>query len=227
MKITKISQQSRRKDRFSIYIDEKYVFSLNDFQLASSGLRLGKELTKAEVEEFATESQFGKMYERSLNFISYRSRSKREIEDYLKRTFLYPKPKTYIDKDSQRQFKKVEVDADKIKNLIERIMERLTAKGHIDDQAFAKAWVTNRQLTKKTSLRKLEVELKVKGIAEDIIATVLQNSEIDEKQNLEDVIIKKQRLKRYQDDKKLIPLLLRQGFNYDDIKQVLGEFDQS
>jgi len=222
VKVTKIQQQQKRKDRFSIYIDEKYSFSLNEFQLASSGLRIGKELTSDEIEEFANESQFGKAYERVLNYVMIRPRSEREIRDYLTRTYMYPKPKSYVDKNGQRHFKKQEVDKAKVTELIERVMSRLNDKGYINDESFTKAWVQSRMMHKKPSKRKLEQELYAKGIDQKIIATVLQNEELDEKANLLELVNKKRKLVRYQDDKKLIAYLLRQGFNYDDIKDVLN-----
>ena len=224
VKITKIQQQVKRPDRYSIYIDEKYVFSLHEYQLASSGLRIGKELTKNEVEEFAYESQFGKAYERSLNYVMIRPRSEKEIKDYLIRTYMYPKPKSYlIKKTGERVFKKVEVDKVKTQELIERVMSRLTDKGYINDEAFTKAWIQSRQMHKKPSKRKLEQELYAKGIDSKIIATLLQNENISEKDNLQQLIEKKRKLARYQDDQKLIHYLLRQGFNYEDIKMVLDE----
>jgi SOS response regulatory protein OraA/RecX len=87
---------------------------------------------------------------------------------------------------------------------------------------FAKAWVASRQQVKKSSTRKISQELKMKGVAENIIATVLQNSEEKDKENLHQLIVKKQRLSRYQDESKLIAYLLRQGFLYEDIKEQLS-----
>lgn len=221
MKITSIKQQVKRKDRYSIYIDGKYSFSLHEHQLAGSGLRIGRELSADELKDFANESQFGRAYERALNYVMIRPRSEKEIKDYLTRTFLYPKPKSFIDTHGVRQFKKQEVDTGAVALLIERVMERLREKGYIDDVVFAKAWTVSRRELKKMSVRKLTQELKLKGIAEDIIANTLQNSDEVEKENLKAIIEKKRRLTRYQDEVKLKQYLLRQGFSYDDIKNAL------
>lgn len=221
MKITKIQQQAKRKDRYSVYVDGKYLFSLSEYQLAASGLRLGKELLAEELEDFAKESQFGKAYERSLNYVMIRPRSEKEIRDYLTRTFLYPKPKSYTDKTGQRHFKKQTVDTPQVSEMIERVMGRLQEKGYINDESFALSWVASRQMHKKPSRRKLEQELRVKGVSTEIIAIVLQKSDINEKDNLAELVAKKRRLSRYQDDTKLTHYLLRQGFGYDDIKDVL------
>ena len=149
MKITKISQQVKRKDRYSVYVDEKYSFSLSDYQLVSAGLRIGKEYTQAELTELINNSEFGKAYERALNYVMIRPRSIREIRDYLTRTFLYPKPKMYVNKAGERIVKKKEVDKSTVLYMIERVLERLEQKGYSDDQKFAEAWVRSRQLTKK------------------------------------------------------------------------------
>lgn len=221
MKVTKIQQQVKRRDRYSVYIDEAYSFSLSEYQLASSGLRLGKEFTASEIEKFATESQFGKAYERSLNYVMIRPRSEKEIKDYLTRTFLYPKPKSYLNKNGESVFKKQDVDKVKVHAMIDRVMERLGEKGYINDAGFAKAWIASRQLTKKSSKRRLEQELRAKGVDPEIIATELQSETVTERENLKEAIIKKRRLPKYQDEVKLTQYLLRQGFNYDDIKSEL------
>ncbi len=223
MKITKISQQIKRPDRYSIYVDEKYSFSLNDYQLVSSGLRVGKEYQLKELEQLQAESEFGKAYERALNYVMIRPRSLKEINDYLGRKYLFPKPKSFVDKTGQRHFKKQNVDREKIIIMIERVIERLTDKGYINDENFAKAWVASRQLHKSLSRRKLESELRNKGISQDIIATILQKLNDSDQANIREVIDKKRRLPRFQDDTKLAQYLMRQGFNYDDIKTALKE----
>lgn len=221
MKVTKITKQVKNADRYSVYIDEKYSFSLSEYQLAGARLYIGKEFSPAELEEFIQESLFGKAYERALNYVMIRPRSRYEILEYLKRTFLFPKPKSYTDKDGQRHFKKAEVDVAKVKNMIERVMARLEEKGYINDSTFAKAWIHSRQLHKKSSKRKLEQELRQKGITAEIIATELQKEDMTDIDSLKSVIEKKRRLTKYQDNIKITEYLLRQGFNYDDIKSQL------
>jgi regulatory protein len=81
--------------------------------------------------------------------------------------------------------------------------------------------VESRRLLKATSKRKLAMELKQKRIAEDIITQVLAEDETDERHVLRDLIAKKRTQTRYQDEQKLLAYLMRQGFNYDDIKAAL------
>lgn len=222
LKVTKISKQVKNADRYSVYINEKYSFSLSEYQLAGARLFIGKEFTQEELDAFIDESTFGKAYERALNYVMIRPRSEQEIRDYLTRTFLFPKPKIFTDKTGQRHIKKQAVDKLKVQSMIERVMKRLQEKGYINDEVFAQAWVSSRQLHKKSSKRKLEQELRAKGVNSEIIATKLQNENLSELDNLRAVIEKKRRLQKYQDDVKLTQYLLRQGFNYDDIKEQLN-----
>jgi len=220
--ITKISQQIKQKDRYSIYVNEKYKFSLNEYQLASSGLRLGKTFNSQELNALIGESQFGKAYERALNYVMIRPRSQKEIKAYLDRTFLYPKPKIYTDRNGRRNMIKQEVDKTQITAMIDRVIERLTLKGYINDTSFAKAWVNSRQLTKKSSKRKMEQELRTKGVAANIISNILDSESIDERENLKLLIQKKKRLNKYKDDKKLMQYLMRQGYNYEMVKEAMS-----
>jgi regulatory protein len=223
MKITAIKSQVKRKDRFSVYVDDKYSFSLSDYQLVGSGLTVGKEFTAEELDNLIQESNFGKAYERSLNYVMIRPRSEKEIRDYLTRTFLYPKAKVYTDKSGQKHLKPQKVDKPKATVMIGRVIDRLSVKGYINDESFARAWINSRQLTKNLSRRKLWQELKQKGLSDEIINSSLEQANINENQNLQAVVNKKRRLSRYQDDQKLIEFLLRQGFNYDEIKTVMSE----
>lgn len=225
MKITKIQQQVKRNDRYSIYIDEVYSFSLSDYQLVSSGLHVGKEFTAEELDTFLQESNFGKAYERALNYVMIRPRSEKEIKEYLTRTFLYPKPKVYKMKTGETRIKKQQVDKEKTIHMIERVISRLHEKGYINDASFAKAWINSRQLTKKSSKRKLEQELMVKGVNSEIIQELLQNRQETEQENLKELIAKKSRLTKYQDTVKLTQYFLRQGFSYEDIKDALKSED--
>ena len=114
----------------------------------------------------------------------------------------------------------------KVNTMIERVLARLDEKGYINDESFAKAWINSRQLHKKSSKRKLEQELRAKGIDSEIIATELQKGSVTEIENLREIIAKKRRLTKYQDDTKITQYLLRQGFNYDDIRNELAANSQ-
>jgi regulatory protein len=198
MKITDVKRQARRQDRYSIYVDGKYVFSLSETELLNSGLRINLELAADDLTQLKDTAKLDKAYDRALNCIAIRRRSEWEIREYLKRKEYGPE-------------------------IIEEILPRLQDKGYIDDLAFAKAWVANRRLLKATSKRRLQQELRAKRVSDDSIQQALEEDETDEQAVLKDLVAKKRQQSRYQDDLKLMQYLSRQGYNYDDIKQALSE----
>lgn len=196
MKITSIKQQAKRVDRYSIFIDEEYAFSLSEGSLLDSKLAKGDELTRQQVEDFKQLSADDKLYNLVIRYIAIRPRSQWEIETYLARKDS-PAPK------------------------IEQITNKLSRLGLIDDTKFAQAFVNDRRLLRPTSRRKMIIELKKKHVANDTVQAVVGNESADERHALVDIVQRKRKQTRYQDDLKLMQYLARQGFNYGDIKAAL------
>lgn len=196
MKITSIKQQVKRTDRYSVYVDGKYSFSLGESELLSQGLASGQELDVQRLQELKEASGNDKAYGNALRYVAMRPRSEWELRMYLKRK---------------------SVD----EPVADTIVERLRRVGLLDDQAFASAWVANRRLLKSVSKRRLALELKQKHVPEAIIDQVLHEDETDERDALRELVAKKRG--KYADQTKLMQYLARQGFGYDDIKTVLGE----
>lgn len=198
MKITKITAQVKQAGRYSVYVDEKYAFSLSDTALLESKLVPGQELTKEELDKWKQASNDDKMLGRALQYAMLRPRSRWEMEIYLRRKKAPPA-------------------------LVEAILNKLSKLHLLDDLAFAKSWVENRRLLRPTSKRKLQQELKAKRVADDIIEQVLGQDSADERAVLKELIAKKRATTRYKnDDLKLMQYLARQGFSFGDIKAELG-----
>jgi regulatory protein len=198
MKITDIKQQVKRADRYSLYIDGKYLFSLSESELLTLGLRIGLEFDEAELADLQQKAMIDKGYDGALNLIMRRPRSAWELQQYLKR-------KDYSEEHS------------------EIILNMLSKRGYVDDIDFAKRWVESRRLLKSTSKRRLTQELRQKRVPDDIISQTLAADETDEQAVLRELISKKRTQTRYQDAQKLMQYLMRQGYNYDDIKVVMSE----
>ncbi len=197
MQISSIKQQVKRQDRYSVYVDGKYLFSFSQSELLQSGIRVGQELTKRELGELKSSAMLDKAYDRALNLISHRPRSEGELRDYLRRKDL---PSSDID----------------------RVIAKLANGGYVDDLDFAMRWVSNRRLLKSTSKRRLTQELRQKRIADEIISEVLVADSTDERQVLAELIQRKRKQTKYQDPTKLMQYLSRQGFSYDDIKTAMS-----
>lgn len=198
MKVTDIKAQVKHEGRYSIFVDGRYSFSLSENELLNIGIQIGQDFDEKGLEDLKNKAVEDKAMMRAYDLLARRPRSTWELKDYLKRKD-YPS------------------------ELIDKILNVLSEREYLDDEKFAKAWVENRRLLKKTSQRRLRLELQQKHISPDIIARVLEKDETNEKQVIREVVAKKSTQSRYKDKEKLIAYLLRQGFNYGDIKDVLSE----
>lgn len=214
MKITDITQAVRNPDRVNISVDGKYRFSLDMYQLSSLGLKIGREYSEAELDELETESQFGKLYARALEYCLMRPHSKKEVRDYLWR-------KTRETKYKSRQTGEIKSRAGVSQEIADRVFDRLVEKGYLDDEKFTRFWIENRNQTKGSSLRKLTNELRVKGVESSIIDQALAESSRNDSDEIAKIIAKKR--SKYPDEQKLIAYLARQGFSYDEIKTALAD----
>lgn len=212
MKITNIGVQARNPDRVNISIDGKYRFSLDITQIGDLGIKNGQDVSEDQLTEYERESEFGKLYARTLEYCLMRPRSAREVRDYLYKKTLSKKYKTRKGDIKDREGVS--------QSVTERVFDRLVERSHIDDERFARYWIENRNQRKGSSLRKLRSELITKGVDGRIIDAALADSERNDGEEIAKIIAKKRT--KYNDEK-LIAYLARQGFRYDDIRSALDE----
>ena len=193
-------------------VDGKYRFSLDIFQYADLGIKVGQEYSDDELTALEQESLFGKVYARALEYCLMRPHSAREVKDYLYR------------KTRDTRTKTGEVKKGISTEVTARVFDRLVEKGYIDDEKFTRYWVENRSLTKGASKRKLQAELRAKGVDGGTIDHFLSESERSDSSELQKIILKKQA--RYPDRQKFMQYLARQGFSYDDIVSALDAGDE-
>lgn len=207
MIITSISAQVKDKNRVNISVDGVYRFSLDVFQLVDLGIRVGKDYTEQELIDLELESQFGKVYGRALEYSLSRPHSAKEIRDYLYRKTRPTRTKLGTMRPG-------------VSTLVtSRVYDRLVEKGYVNDESFTRYWIDNRSLRKGASQRKLTAELRAKGVEQTLIEQALAGSSRSDEDELAKVIAKKR--SKYDDDKKFIAYLARQGFSYDDIRSAL------
>jgi regulatory protein len=196
MHITAIKQQVKRSDRYSVFVDGKYAFSLSEGALIEQRLASGQKLDAGRLKALKKAAGLDKAYGNALRYVAMRPRSEWELQDYFRRKG--------IDDEASGE-----------------ITDRLRNLNLLDDLAFARAWLASRRLLKSTSKRRLRLELKQKHVSDEVIAQVLEEDEADERTVLRELIEKKRR--RYPDQQKLMQYLARQGFSYDDIKAALQD----
>ncbi len=224
--ITDIRQGVKNPNRANIFINDKYAFSLDISQVVDFKLKVGLEISEKELAEYKKASEFGKLYQRTLEWVLMRPRSVRETKDYLNRklktsssdSFLRARLSSTIrgprgERYGAQSLKSLPVGRERssedISEFSQTILDRLIEKGYIDDTKFARYYVENRFVKKGISRKRLKMELMKKGISKEIIDEVVDARD-DEEEILK--IIAKKRAKY--DDDKLIQYLCRQGFSY-------------
>ena len=193
--VTDIKQAVKNQNRANIFIDGKYDFSLDIAQLVDFKLKVGQVLTEQDLEKYRKASKYGKLYQRTLEWVLTRPHSVRETKDYLFR-------------------KKAE------KEDSEKILKTLEQKGYLNDETFAKFYVENRFVKKGISKKRLELELMKKGVDKTIIETAFSSSDRNDEDEIKKIIEKK---KSKYNEEQMIRYLLGQGFSYDLIKNNLNQ----
>ena len=211
-KITDIKQVVKNPNRANIFVNGKYRFSLDIFQLTQLNIKIGAKFSKVEIENLEQQSEFGKLYALALNYCLMRPHSEKEIRDYLWKKTLNRKLKN---RKTGEFYEKKGVS----KLSVDQVLDRLIEKKYINDEKFARFWVENRNQRKGSSIKKLKSELFSKGVSSEIIEQILENSKRNDSEEIQKIIAKK--AKKYTDEKKLIAYLARQGFSFDEIKRAI------
>jgi len=137
----------------------------------------------------------------ALKFLSFRSRSIKEVRDFLSKKGLPEK---------------------EIENLINYLVEL----GFLDDKKFAKTWIEERQKYKNKSRLALKLELQKKGVKPEIIEELLNESSNDYEIAKEFIKKKRARFANLDWDsfvQKAAGGLRQRGFSWDTIKKVIDE----
>lgn len=211
MEVTKLSSQIKNPDRINIFLNNKYEFSLDISQVIDLAVKPGNIYSDEEVVVLRREGEFSKYYTKAMVYSLARPRSTREISDYLYRQ---TRAKTYLVKGERRE------RIGMAPELSQRIINKLIEKKYLNDENFARYWVENRNLKKGISERTLKQELLKKGVSQEIVNTVIENSERNDEEELKKVIAKRRH--RYESDDKFIKYLMSKGYQYYQIQEVLS-----
>jgi regulatory protein len=152
-RITALKYQKKNRERVSVYLDGRFAFGLPAIIAAS--LKQGQTLSDPEIEALKEKGSIESAYEKVLNYLSYRPRSRAEITAYLRKR-------------------------DVVESQIEEIVARLEQIGLVDDQAFAQFWVENREQFRPRGPRALRYELRGKGVSDDVIEQAIASVDVSD-----------------------------------------------
>ena len=197
MKITGLKQQIKNPERVSIFVDEKYSFSLSLDELLAQKLKKDQDLTRADFKRLKKISDDGKLRARALEWLLNRPHSIREFRDYLYRKKADPE-------------------------LSAALVQEFLGRNYLNEQKFAE-WLIELHQRRTKSNRAIRAELFKKGLGRELIDELMQDDGDNEEQRLKELVTKKRKSSRYKNDpQKLAKYLVAQGFNWPDVKQALA-----
>lgn len=209
MIITKLEQQKRNSSRLNLYIDEEFVAGISSNTLAKFNLYKGKEITEKVLKELLYEEVKRRFSDRAINYLARAPKTEFKIRQYL-RDLQYKKKGKWFDKNANIDFEKI----------FDEIVEKLKEMSLLDDQEYARLFVSSRIKNRPRGKFVLVSELLSKGVNKEIAIKVTDELIEDEYD-----ILKKTYYKRYKEedfdiaDRKKIAYLQRKGFSYDLIKK--------
>jgi len=215
-RITKMAPGVRDPNRVNVFLDGRFAFSLDVAQVVELGVKVDQVLDAKRLKELQDASEFGKLYQRTLEWVLTRPHSIRETRDYLRRRQI---KRRQLNRQREREEKKplAEIRDD----MMELVVERLIAKGYLNDEKFAAYYIENRYVRRGISHKRLKMELQKKGIETDTINRLLSLEARDEDEEIMKMIAKKR--KKY-DDYKLVNYLVRQGFSFQMAKEAVEKY---
>jgi len=190
-KITALRTGRGRGKRVNIFLDGKFAFSLEAEVAAKEGLQVEQVLSAEQIEALARSNYLHRCFNAAAHYLSYRPRSEPELRERL----------------HQRGF-----DSDSVEAAITRLKEQ----GLVDDIAFAQFWKDNRESFSPRSQWLTKLELKRKGVADDIIDQVVDT--VDDEDSAYRAALRKARSSPQSDyqnfRRRLGEHLKRRGFSY-------------
>ncbi len=196
--ITALEIQKHKKDRVNVYLDGEFAFGLPLSEALS--LHTGQYLSDEDIERLKAADAYARARDLALRYLGIRARSTAEVRDYLRR-------KGFAD------------------TTIQQVIERLQEWGYLDDEAFARFWVEERERFRPRGPIALRQELRQKGISDEIVQRVL--AEIDPEASARRALNARLRQWQHLDwrtfRKKAGDYLARRGFSYDVINDVVRQ----
>ena len=204
--ILAIDPQPRRKNQYTLTLDDGRSFSVHKEVIAKYGLKSGMEIDEEKLQSRIWEANLKTASDLALNYLGYRTRTKKQLCDYLiRKGFDQP--------------------------VIEETVKKMEEYRFLDDEEFARRWVQSKKIGKPAGRRKIAYELKLKGISQDIVESALNTLTAEEEQEqaaklAEKAVIKYKHLPHKERMGKISQMLMRRGFDWEIVSRVLRHLPQ-
>lgn len=210
--ITKITEQKRRANRRNVFLDGQFAFGCNINVVAKFRLREGLPLTDEQVSQIQLGEVKQECFDKAMEAIGSRLHSRAELHRKLMR----------------REYGETVVNV---------VLDDLARLGYVNDEQFAKTKAMSAAQYKHHGRRRAFIELRKAGVTGEVADRALNDVyEQHDSTAVAKELARKQlpRLKKLEPvvaRRRLVGMLQRRGFDYDDIRpvidEVLGQEDRS
>ncbi|MGM0369418.1 MAG: regulatory protein RecX [Bacillota bacterium] len=201
--ITKVEVQKNDKQRCSVFVDGEFLLGVSAELVYEFKLAKGDVLTEQALNQLLDQEELLEAKTAAFNLLSYRQRSRQEIKERLLR------------KDYELE-------------VVKQVIQILEQLDYIDDREFAISWTKDR-ITKGFGPYRIRRQLKEKGVAKDLIESVLEEEYSSQLEyDLAEKLATKKRVHYkdadpYERRNKLSQVLKRKGFSFEIINFVLDD----
>ena len=188
--------EPRRRAMSAVYIDGEFAVNLDTRTLLENRFDVGSEIDDEDLRRIIALSDENRAKEKALWLISYRSHSKKELTDKIRRT--------------------------SSAEAAEKAADRMEELGLVNDEDFARRYADKLIFGKKMSKRAALAELNRKGIDRETSERVLDEIEVDYQEQITEFLLKK--YKNLGDEKikrRAVSALQRLGYGWDDINRAM------
>lgn len=199
MEITSIERNKKNGNKVSVYIDGCFAFSMPEEDYIRLNIYEKAEISQEDIENIKYNVNFRSARAAAVRYLSLRLRSEKELE---------------------LKLETLGFDRETIK----RVVDDLKALGYINDKIYAQKYIFDRSKLKPKSKKLLKMELKSRGVSEDIIDNVFEGWEIDEVTVAQGLIKRKFGKYDLSDEKtlnKIKVFLKHRGFGYSVISEAI------
>lgn len=201
--ITALRTQAHDNQRVNVFVNDAFAIGVSLNTITREGLYVGKVLDAAAWARLEEAECADKAVTAALQYLTARPRSTAEVRERLQRKQFPPEA-------------------------VEAALTRLQERGLIDDTAFSRFWVENRQACRPRGVQALRSELYRKGIDRTIIDATLNDTDLTGDEYEQALTLARATLRKYAGapnyatfQRRLGGYLQRRGFGFDTISSIL------
>ena len=204
-KITALRAQAKDPQRVNVFINGEFAIGVSLTTITKAELYVGKPVSAEEFTRLEQLEGGDKAFQAALRYLEARPRSTAEVRARLLRKDFAPEA-------------------------IEAALGRLNELELLDDTAFARFWVENRQANRPRGVSALRDELRRKGVETDVAAAILSDTALTGDEAASAWKLARAALRKYADSRdrkafsrRMGSYLQRRGFSFELIRPILDQ----